>query len=112
MWNPFKKKPTSTAVSSGDHSGDDKKKEKSFEEELASLPGAPDMKDMNMVQRFAMKRLMKMSPAEREKLLKKAMTPKNIAKHKDEILEQLEQARKSGMMSDDQYRLARRKMGI
>jgi hypothetical protein len=109
MWNPFAKKPK-----------DDKKKpvivekkdERSFEEKLADMPGAPDPKDMGMFQKFAMKQLLKMSPAEREKVLKKAMTPKNIAKHKDEILVQLEQARKSGMMSDDQYRLARRKMGI
>lgn len=112
MWNPFKKNLTQTPSSNTGSDNAGKKEEKSFEEELASLPGAPDPKDMNMFQRFAMKRLMKMSPAEREKLLKKAMTPKNIAKHKDEILAQLEQARKSGMMSDDQYRLARRKMGI
>ncbi len=109
MWNPFAKKPK-----------DDQKKpvvvekkdERSFEEKLADMPGAPDPKDMGMFQKFAMKQLMKMSPAEREKVLKKAMTPKNIAKHKDEILAQLEYARKSGQMSDDQYRLARRKMGI
>ena len=112
MWNPFKKNQSSPVSSNSNSQSAGKKEEKSFEEELASLPGAPDPKDMNMMQRFAMKRLLKMSPEEREKLLKKAMTPKNIEKHKDEILAQLEQARKSGMMSDDQYRLARRKMGI
>ncbi|MGB2791751.1 MAG: hypothetical protein IPJ67_02495 [Candidatus Moraniibacteriota bacterium] len=110
MWNPFSKKSKDdkekkpTVV--------EKKDERSFEEQLASMPGAPDPKDMGMFQKFAMKQLMKMSPAEREKVLKKAMTPKNIMKHKDEILAQLEHARKSGQMSDDQYRLARRKMGI
>lgn len=110
MWNLFSKKPKDgekkkpVAI--------EKKDERSFEEKLAEMPGAPDPKDMGMFQKFAMKQLLKMSPAEREKVLKKAMTPKNIAKHKDEILAQLEHARKSGMMSDDQYRLARRKMGI
>lgn len=108
MWNPFaKKKKTDERSFSAE-----KKEEKSFEEKLAEMPGAPDPKDMGMFQKFAMKQLMKMSPAEREKVLKKAMTPKNIEKHKDEILAQLETARKNGMMSDDQYRLARRKMGI
>ena len=110
MWNPFakksgkgeKKKPVIV----------EKRDDRSFEEQLASMPGAPNPKDMGMFQRFAMKQLMKMSPADREKVLKKAMTPENIMKHKNEILAQLEHARKSGMMSDDQYRLARRRMGI
>ena len=109
MWNPFSKKKGDSEKSSKKV---EEKDDRSFEEKLADMPGAPDPKDMGMFQKFAMKQLMKMSPAEREKILKKAMTPKNIMKHKDEILAQLEQARKSGMMSDDQYRLARRKMGI
>jgi len=94
-WNPFAK---------------DKDEEK--KNDMASVPGMPDMKDMNMLQRFAMKRIMNMSPAEREKTLRKAMTPKNIEKHKDEILASLETMRKSGQMSDDQYRLAKAKFGL
>lgn len=108
MWNPFSKK----SKDKKNPNVIEKKDERSFEEQLASMPGAPDPKDMGMFQKFAMKQLMKMSPAEREKVLKKAMTPKNIMKHKNEILAQLEHARKSGQMSDDQYRLARRRMGI
>lgn len=96
MWNPFTKKD------------EDEKKDVS-----APAPaGMPDMKNMNMLQRMAMKRFMAMSPQEQQKMVQKMMTPKNIAKHKDEILEQLEEARKSGMVSDDQYRLAKRKMGL
>jgi hypothetical protein len=101
MWNPFTKKNT-----------DEDKKKKSGEVIPASLPGMPDMKDMNMLQRMAMKRFMAMKPQEQQKMVQKMMTPKNIAKHKDEILQQLEDARKSGMVSDDQYRLAKRKMGL
>lgn len=74
--------------------------------------GWPDTKDMNMFQRFAMKRLMNMSPAEREKMMKKAMTPKNIEKNKGEILASLETMRKSGQISDDQYRLTKAKLGL
>jgi len=96
MWNPFKK-----------NQKDDEKKE-----DMPNVPGMPDTKDMNMLQRFAMNRLMKMSPEEREKTLKKAMTPKNIEKHRDEILASLETMRKSGQISDDQYRLAKAKFNL
>ena len=92
MWNPFKK--------------DD---EKELEKELA---GMPETKDMNMLQRFAMKRIMAMKPAEREKLMKKALTPKNIEKHKGEILASLETMRKARQISDDQYRLAKKRLGL
>ncbi|MDO8566226.1 MAG: hypothetical protein Q7S04_03525 [Candidatus Moranbacteria bacterium] len=94
MWNPFNKNK------------DDKK------EELPSIPGMPDMKGMNMFQRFAMRRLMKMSPADREKAMKKALTPKNIEKNKGEILSSLEAMRKAGQISDDQYRLTKAKLGL
>lgn len=92
-WNPFKK--------DGEQN-----------EEMANIPGMPDMKDLNMFQRFAMKRMMKMSPAEREKMMKKSLTPKNIQKNKAEILSSLEAMRKAGQISDDQYRLTKKKLGI
>lgn len=96
-WNPFKK--------------DEKKDDEAakLEAELAAMPGA---KDMNMIQRFAMKRVLKMSPEERQKVMQKAMTPKNIEKHKTEIVAQLDTMKKAGQMSDDQYRLAKRKLGL
>lgn len=93
-WNPFSKK------------------DEENEDEFASIPGAPKMEDMNMFQRFAMRRLMKMSPADREKAMKKAMTPKNIEKNKVEILASLESMRKAGQISDDQYRLTKAKLGL
>ncbi len=98
MWNPFSKK--------------DEQDEEKKGEATPSIPGMPDTKDMNMLQRFAMKRLMNMSPADREKTLRKAMTPKNIEKHKGEILASLEAMRKAGQMSDDQYRLAKARFGL
>ncbi len=98
-WNPFKKREKS-------------EKEKRQDEDFLNASGAPKMEDMNMLQRFAMKRIMAMSPQEREKLMRKAMTPKNVAKHKDEILASLDAMKKAGQISDDQYRLAKRKLGI
>ncbi|NTW13620.1 MAG: hypothetical protein HGA31_01135 [Candidatus Moranbacteria bacterium] len=86
--------------------------EKSFEEQLAAFPGAPKPEDMNMVEKLAMKRLLKMSPEDQKKAFEKAMTPKNIEKHKQEIIASLEEMRKNRMISDDQYRLMKRKYGI
>lgn len=99
-WNPFAKKKDELAS------------KPSGENELASLPGAPKLEDMGMMERFAMKRFMKMSPEEQKKMVEKAMTPKNIEKHKDEIVASLEEMKKSRMISDDQYRLMKRKFGI
>lgn len=105
MWNPFAKNTTNS------DDKDDKKNKKGAPKLPGNMP-APDMENMNMLQRMAMKRFMAMSPQEQQKMVQKMMTPKNIAKHKDEILQQLEEARKSGMISDDQYRLAKKKMNL
>lgn len=101
MWNPFDKK--------------DKKPKDEIEkefEQFAQQAGIKDTNDMGMMQKFALKRLAKMSPTEREKLMKKAVTPKNIAKHKDEIISSLEAMKKAGQISDDQYRLAKKRFGL
>jgi hypothetical protein len=98
MWNPLKKKSSSSAADGT--------------KPVAGIPGAPDPKDMNMLQRFAMRRLEKMSPAERQKMMQKALNPKNIQKHKGEIMQTLEAMKKAGQMSDDQYRLAKKRFGL
>lgn len=105
-WNPFSAKGGSA---SGGKKSDDKEKK---DGELPSVPGMPDPKNMGMLERLAYRRFLKMSPAEREKVMKKALTPKNVAKHKDEILASLEAMRKSGQISDDQYRLAKAKFSL
>ena len=111
MWTPFKK--TSKKATDGDEEKVDGGKKSSGSVKVPGMPfEVPDTKDMNMLQRFAMKRFMAMDPTEQKKMVEKMLTPKNIAKHKDEILAQLELARKSGQMSDDQYRMAKRKFGL
>jgi len=94
--------------------GKKKKKDdgKSFEEQLAAFPGAPKLEDMNVAERFAMKRFLKMSPEEQKKTIEKTMTPKNIEKNKAQIIASIEEMRKNKMISDDQYRLMKRKYGI
>ena len=107
---PFLKKNKSGKAS--DESGKEDDSKQSLEDQLAAVPGAPDMKDMNFMEKMAAKRLMKMSPEEQRKALQKAMTPKNIEKHKDEIIQSLQHMKENNMISDDQYRLMKRKFGI
>ncbi len=97
MWNPFKK--------------DDVPVE-DFEAQLKALPGAPDMSKMNFMQKMAMKKFLKMSPEEQKKMAAKMMTPKNVEKNKGEILAGLEKMRATRQISDDQYRLAKKKLGL
>jgi hypothetical protein len=67
---------------------------------------------MGMLQRLAMKKVMSMDPKEREKLIQKAMTPENIAKNKDKILETMEQMKESGQLTEEQMRMAKEKLGL
>lgn len=71
-----------------------------------------DPNNMGMLQRMAMKKIEKMSPEEREKLMKKVMTPENIAKNKKEILATLEQLQKSGKMNAHQVFEAKKRLGL
>ncbi|MEP7162942.1 MAG: hypothetical protein ABI747_04265 [Candidatus Moraniibacteriota bacterium] len=98
VWNPFHKKTEKEL--------EEKKK---IESMFETMPGA---KDMNMFQKFMAKRVLSLPPDKREKVLREAMTPKNIEKHKGEILAQLEAMKRSGQMSDDQYRLTKRRLGL
>lgn len=82
MWNPFKKKNKN------------------------SQP------QMGMLQKLAMKKLQSMSPEEREKIMRKAMAPENIAKNKDKILATMEQMKASGQVTDAQLEMAKKKLGL
>lgn len=84
MWNPFKKNKKSST----------------------------DPNQMGFVQRIAMKKMMSMSPEQREKMMRKVMTPENLSKNKDKILETMEQMKASGQMTDEQMEMAKRKLGL
>ncbi|HOW60348.1 MAG TPA: hypothetical protein P5548_02645 [Candidatus Moranbacteria bacterium] len=71
-----------------------------------------DPENMGFMQRMAMKKLEKMSPEEREKLIKKVVTPENIQKNKKDILKTLEQMEKSGQMNSHQVFEAKKRMGL
>ncbi|MEI6587769.1 MAG: hypothetical protein WCO05_02340 [Candidatus Moraniibacteriota bacterium] len=101
MWNPFKK---NTGTSDDQNAGvakaasvkvDDKKKE-------------DDSPKMNMLQRLAMKRMERMSPQEKAKMMQEVLKPEN----KDKLLGAMEMMRKSGQITQEQYDMAKQKMDI
>jgi hypothetical protein len=71
-----------------------------------------DPKNMGFIQKMAMKKLQKMSPEEREKLMQQVMTPKNIQKNKSDIMKYLDQMEKSGQMNKHQIFEAKKRLGL
>jgi hypothetical protein len=94
MWNPFKKN-TQQNSNQSDATIDEKKKDEE------SSP------KMNMLQRLAMKKMERMSPQEKAKMMQEVFKPEN----KDKLLSAMEMMRKSGQISQEQYDMAKQKMG-
>ena len=67
---------------------------------------------MKMLQSVAMKKLEKMNPAEREALAHKMMGEMSKPENKNKMLQVLEQMKSSGQISEEQYRMAKQKMGM
>ncbi|KKP79914.1 MAG: hypothetical protein A2271_02610 [Candidatus Moranbacteria bacterium RIFOXYA12_FULL_35_19] len=63
---------------------------------------------VNMMQKVAMKKLQNMSPQEQQKLMQEAFKPEN----RDKLLSAMEQMKKSGQITEEQYRMAKQKMGF
>jgi len=78
MWNPFKKS------------------------------GGDDTQKMGMLQKLAMKKMMNMSPQEKEKMMQEAMKPEN----KDKLLQAMEMMKKTGQITDAQVEETRQKLGL
>ncbi|MFZ2193379.1 MAG: hypothetical protein WAV31_03990, partial [Candidatus Moraniibacteriota bacterium] len=67
-----------------------------------------DSSKMNMLQRLAMKKMEKMSPQEKAKMTQEVFKPEN----RDKLLSVMEMMRKSGQITEEQYRMAKQKMGM
>lgn len=100
MWNPFKKTTTPATQTSGSVSNKGKKQQ------------MPPTQNMGMLQRLAMKKLMSMSESERRQMMEKFMTPDNLTKNKDKIIAQMDQMKKSGMITDAQYEEGKKRLGL
>ena len=76
------------------------------------MPGAPKM---NMMQKMALKRLKKMDPAKRKEVFAQAMgkmQDKAGGESKEEMAEQIEKMREAGQLNRQQYRAAKKRLGI
>jgi len=62
---------------------------------------------MSMLQKVAAKKLQNMSPQEQQKMVKEAFKPEN----KKKMLEMMEQMRASGQITEEQYKIAKQKLG-
>ncbi len=63
---------------------------------------------MGMMQKVAMKKLANMSQAEREKIAQEAFKPEN----RDKLLSALEAMKKAGQVTEEQYQIAKEKLGV
>lgn len=87
MWNLFKKKGSNNNNPTSDTGG-------SFA--------------ANMMAKIAMKKIQKMSPQERNKMMQEAFKPEN----KDKMLAAMEMMKKSGQITDEQIEMAKKKLGL
>lgn len=81
-------------------------------DEKDSLENIPGVENMGMMQKMAMKKVMKMSPEKRDDLVKKFLEPKSVQKNKKKILEMLDQMEKSGQMNKHQIFEAKKRLGV
>ncbi|PIP26474.1 MAG: hypothetical protein CO140_03510 [Candidatus Moranbacteria bacterium CG_4_9_14_3_um_filter_40_7] len=67
-----------------------------------------DKQKMGMLGTLAMKKLEKMSPQEREKMTREVLKPEN----RDKLLSAMEKLQKTGMINEEQIKLAKEKLGM
>lgn len=63
---------------------------------------------MGMMAKIAEKKMRNMSPKERQSMVNEAFKPEN----KDKMLAVMEQMKKSGQITEEQYNLAKQRMGL
>lgn len=103
MWNPFKKNEEGKGnfaihLDTKNGEGDDKTK---LKDKFFGV-------GVNMMSKIAMRKIEKMSPKEREKVAQEAFNPKN----RDKMLTVMEQMKKAGQISEEQYQMAKQKLGF
>lgn len=99
-----------------------KKKKEGEEEKKPAAPGKTpsfsdamagvDTSQLSMKEKIGLKMFQKMSPKKQEEMLRQAMNPGEIAKHKDKILAQIDEMVKSGQIDKGQAAAVKSKMGL
>jgi hypothetical protein len=103
MWNPFKKAKNSiSSATTCPHTKDNKS------DSVVGLKNKVFGVGVKMMQKVAMKKLQNMSPKEQQKIMQEAFKPEN----KEKLLAVMEQMKASGQISEEQYRMAKQKMGL
>ena len=103
MWNPFKKN-----TQQSDDNNNNVVKDVTIPEDNVKKTDEANSPKMNMLQRLAMKRMEKMSPQEKSKMMQDMLKPEN----KGKLLSAMEMMKKTGQITEEQYRLAKEKMGL
>ncbi len=104
----FKKKKESEDNQANETKGISKKKEVDFSEAMSNI----DTSALSMKEKIGLKMFQKMSPKKQEELLRQAMNPGEIAKHKDKILKQIDEMVKNGQIDKGQAAAVKSKMGL
>lgn len=63
---------------------------------------------VNMASRVAMKKMAKMNSKEQQSMMAEVMNPKN----RDKMLQVMEMMKKSGQITEEQYNIAKQKLGL
>lgn len=63
---------------------------------------------MRILETLALKKMEKMSPQEKEKMMQEALKPEN----RNQLLSAMEQLKKTGLINEDQEKLAKEKLGL
>lgn len=71
-----------------------------------------DTSQLSMKEKIGLKMFQKMSPKKQEEMLRQAMNPGEIAKHKDKILAQIDEMVKNGQIDKGQAAAVKSKMGL
>ncbi len=103
----FKKKKADDEESEGNSSANEKKGV-DFSEAMTNI----DTSQLSMKEKIGLKMFQKMSPKKQEELLRQAMNPGEIAKHKDKILKQIDEMVKNGQIDKGQAAAVKSKMGL
>lgn len=102
MFNPFKKlKKTSSDFAVHPHTKENGNNKSKIKDKFFGV-------GVNMASRVAMKKMAKMSPKEQQNMMQEAMNPKN----RDKMLQVMEMMRKTGQITEEQYKMAKEKLGL
>jgi transcriptional regulator of NAD metabolism len=70
--------------------------------------GKGNQSQLRILETLALKKMEKMSPQEKEKMMQEALKPEN----RNQLLSAMEQLKKTGLINEDQEKLAKEKLGL